>query len=70
MAVVVAEIRSVYYRALIGLLFPFVFLWTLAESLSPALLREMVGRAVLALAMLSTLSLGLAAIYALKLAFG
>lgn len=70
MAMVVAEIRSVYYRALIGLLFPFVFLWTLAESLPPAWRLALTGRALLALAMLSAFSLGVAAIYVLKLAYG
>lgn len=69
MAVIVAEIRSVYYRALMLLLFPFVFLWTALESVPRASLRGFAEGALLAFAIVCTLALGLASVYGLKILF-
>ncbi|MCZ8261863.1 MAG: hypothetical protein O9333_17250 [Beijerinckiaceae bacterium] len=69
MTVIVAEIRSVYYRALMLLLFPFVFLWTALESVPRERFKGLAEGALLAFAMLSTLALGLASVYGLKILF-
>ncbi|MCZ8376141.1 MAG: hypothetical protein O9342_12250 [Beijerinckiaceae bacterium] len=69
MAVIVAEIRSVYYRALMVLLFPFVFLWTALESVPREWIRGFFEGALLSFAIVSTLALGLASVYGLKILF-
>lgn len=69
MAVIVAEIRSVYYRALMLLLFPFVFLWTALESVPREWIRGFAEGALLAFVMVCTLALGLASVYGLKTLF-
>ncbi len=69
MAVIVAEIRSVYYRALMIVLFPLVFVWTALEEFPREWLRGLAEGALLSVAILSTLALGLASVYALKILF-
>jgi hypothetical protein len=69
MALIVDEIRSVYYRALMGVLFPFVFAATWVEALPADWRFHFLQRLVLTMAVLSAMALGLGAVYALKLYF-
>lgn len=66
MAVLVAEVRSVYYRTLLAVLFPFVFVATLLEDLPREWGEGLMRGFLLAFAVFSTMAIGIAAVYALK----
>lgn len=69
MALLVAELRWLYCRLLSALLFPFAFLISCLEVVPVETMSAMVDKAVIAIALLSALALGLASVYGLKIMF-
>lgn len=69
MAVLVAELRWLYCRLMTVFLFPFVFLIACLEVVPVQIMSTLVEKAVLTIALVSALALGLASVYGLKLMF-
>ncbi len=66
MAGVVTQVRSVYYRALMIVLFPFVFLATLFEDIAAGWWRGFAQGFFAAFSMGAMMALGLLAVYGIR----
>lgn len=69
MAALRAEFRWLSYRCLAVCLFPVMFLWAWLETVPAERMTAFVNRVLLGLAMVSSLALGLASVYGLKVLF-